>query len=41
MEPVADFCVHGDETSGFVKGGKFPDWKRTAALAYQEGLCSV
>jgi len=26
LHRVADYCEHGNETSGFIKGGEFVDW---------------
>jgi hypothetical protein len=37
---VAGSCEHGNETSGFIKGGEFLDYL-SDYLASQEGLCSM
>jgi hypothetical protein len=37
---VAGSCEHGDEPSGSIKCGVFPD-KLSILLASQEGLCFI
>jgi hypothetical protein len=37
---VAGCCEHGDEPSGSIKCGEFPDYL-SVLLASQEGLCSM
>jgi hypothetical protein len=37
---VASSCEHGNESSGFIKGGKFFDYL-SALLVSQEGLYSM
>jgi hypothetical protein len=37
---VAGSCEHGDEPSGSIKCGEFPD-QLSVLLASQEGLCSM
>jgi hypothetical protein len=37
---VAGYCEHGDEPSGSIKCGEFPDYLSVHS-ASQEGLCSM
>ena len=39
QEQVAGCCEYGDEPSGFIKCGAFPEQLRT--LVSREGLCSM